>query len=41
MIAHPWIFGRDRREDKRKIAALSRSALEARTTANAARDSSS
>jgi mitogen-activated protein kinase kinase 1 len=40
MIAHPWIFGRDRREDKRKIAARSRAALEARTSANAARESS-
>jgi len=34
MIAHPWIFGRDRREDKRRIAALSARHIEVKSRGN-------
>ena len=33
MIAHPWIFGRDRASDKRRIAALAARHLDARSKA--------
>ena len=35
MIAHPWIYGRNRAEDKRLVASVVARAIEARSRARA------